>query len=108
MLLGRFLPLTTIFANLAEAVAEGRGKAQADTLRKAKTDTVARRLTGKVEASVPRLHGRAHGERPQAQHRTEGTHREVIVFWAAADSVRRCPGLSRRSGWALPSRRGRS
>ncbi|WP_067574684.1 potassium-transporting ATPase subunit KdpB [Nocardia acidivorans] len=35
---------TVIFANLAEAVAEGRGKAQADTLRKAKTDTIARRL----------------------------------------------------------------
>ncbi|MFJ8673514.1 potassium-transporting ATPase subunit KdpB [Streptomyces sp. NPDC093589] len=41
-----WLWLTTIFANLAEAVAEGRGKAQADTLRKAKTDTVARRITG--------------------------------------------------------------
>ncbi|WP_405941309.1 potassium-transporting ATPase subunit KdpB [Streptomyces sp. NBC_00207] len=40
-----WLWLTTIFANLAEAVAEGRGKAQADTLRKAKTDSVARRLT---------------------------------------------------------------
>ncbi|MGW1492290.1 potassium-transporting ATPase subunit KdpB [Streptomyces sp. NPDC002402] len=48
-----WLWLTTIFANLAEAVAEGRGKAQADTLRKAKTDTVARRLTGKVEERVP-------------------------------------------------------
>ncbi|QNP67190.1 potassium-transporting ATPase subunit KdpB [Streptomyces genisteinicus] len=39
-----WLWLTTIFANLAEAVAEGRGKAQAETLRKAKTDTVARRV----------------------------------------------------------------
>ncbi|MET7713206.1 potassium-transporting ATPase subunit KdpB [Streptomyces sp. NPDC005407] len=48
-----WLWLTTVFANLAEAVAEGRGKAQADTLRKAKTDTVARRLTGKVEERVP-------------------------------------------------------
>ncbi|MER5306347.1 potassium-transporting ATPase subunit KdpB [Streptomyces sp. NPDC002773] len=41
-----WLWLTTIFANLAEAVAEGRGKAQADTLRRARTDTVARRLAG--------------------------------------------------------------
>ncbi|MFB6699122.1 potassium-transporting ATPase subunit KdpB [Streptomyces rubiginosohelvolus] len=41
-----WLWLTTVFANLAEAVAEGRGKAQADTLRQAKTDTVARRLAG--------------------------------------------------------------
>ncbi|MER6105978.1 potassium-transporting ATPase subunit KdpB [Streptomyces sp. NPDC001832] len=48
-----WLWLTTIFANLAEAVAEGRGKAQADTLRKAKTDTVARRLNGKNEERVP-------------------------------------------------------
>ena len=40
-----WLWLTTVFANLAEAVAEGRGKAQADTLRKAKTESVARRLT---------------------------------------------------------------
>jgi K+-transporting ATPase ATPase B chain len=48
-----WLWLTVVFANLAEAVAEGRGKAQADTLRKAKTDTVARRLSGTVEERVP-------------------------------------------------------
>src|SRR5256885_12202777 len=35
---------TVVFANLAEAVAEGRGKAQAETLRRAKRDTMARRL----------------------------------------------------------------
>jgi potassium-transporting ATPase ATP-binding subunit len=39
-----WLWLTVVFANLAEAVAEGRGKAQAETLRRAKTDTMARRL----------------------------------------------------------------
>ncbi|MFF4418977.1 potassium-transporting ATPase subunit KdpB [Streptosporangium sp. NPDC001559] len=39
-----WLWLTVLFANLAEAVAEGRGKAQAATLRAAKRDTVARRL----------------------------------------------------------------
>ncbi|WP_167217996.1 potassium-transporting ATPase subunit KdpB [Kribbella shirazensis] len=41
-----WLWLTVLFANLAEAVAEGRGKAQAETLRRAKTETTARRLTG--------------------------------------------------------------
>ena len=41
-----WLWLTVVFANLAEAVAEGRGKAQAETLRRARTDTTARRLTG--------------------------------------------------------------
>ncbi len=39
-----WLWLTVVFANLSEAVAEGRGKAQAETLRRTKTDTVARRL----------------------------------------------------------------
>ncbi|MFB7293845.1 potassium-transporting ATPase subunit KdpB [Actinacidiphila glaucinigra] len=48
-----WLWLTVIFANLAEAVAEGRGKAQADTLRRAKTDTVARRLVDGAEERVP-------------------------------------------------------
>jgi K+-transporting ATPase ATPase B chain len=38
-----FLWLTVLFANFAEAVAEGRGKAQADTLRKTRAETVARR-----------------------------------------------------------------
>jgi len=41
-----FLWLTVVFANLAEAVAEGRGKAQAETLRRTKQETVARRLIG--------------------------------------------------------------
>jgi K+-transporting ATPase ATPase B chain len=41
-----WLWLTVLFANVAEAVAEGRGKAQAETLRRAKTTTMARLLTG--------------------------------------------------------------
>ncbi|MFB0834605.1 potassium-transporting ATPase subunit KdpB [Arthrobacter halodurans] len=39
-----WLWLTVLFANLAESVAEGRGKAQADSLRKTRTSTMARRL----------------------------------------------------------------
>lgn len=39
-----WLALTVLFANFAEAVAEGRGKAQADTLRKMRSDTEARRV----------------------------------------------------------------
>jgi potassium-transporting ATPase ATP-binding subunit len=39
-----WLWLTVVFANFAEAVAEGRGKAQAATLRKARTETTAKRL----------------------------------------------------------------
>ena len=40
-----WLWLTVLFGNLAEAVAEGRGKAQADSLRAARTDVTARRIT---------------------------------------------------------------
>src|SRR5262249_22095029 len=39
-----WLWLTVLFANFAEAMAEGRGKAQADTLRKARTETTAHKL----------------------------------------------------------------
>ncbi|WP_124247135.1 potassium-transporting ATPase subunit KdpB [Gordonia sp. X0973] len=39
-----WLWFTVLFANAAEAVAEGRGRAQADSLRKVKRDTVARRI----------------------------------------------------------------
>src|SRR5271157_1588311 len=38
-----WLWFTVLFANFAEAVAEGRGKAQADALRRARTDTIAKR-----------------------------------------------------------------
>ncbi|MFD7887211.1 potassium-transporting ATPase subunit KdpB [Streptomyces albidoflavus] len=48
-----WLWLTTLFANLAEAVAEGRGKAQAEALRGARTGVVARRLAGGREERVP-------------------------------------------------------
>jgi potassium-transporting ATPase ATP-binding subunit len=46
-----WLWFTVVFANFAEAMAEGRGKAQADTLRKSRTETPARRLKadGKIE-----------------------------------------------------------
>src|SRR5262245_56323539 len=39
-----WLWFTVVFANFAEAMAEARGKAQADNLRKTKTDTVAKKL----------------------------------------------------------------
>jgi K+-transporting ATPase ATPase B chain len=48
-----WLWLTVLFGNLAEAVAEGRGKAQAASLRATRTDTVARRVTGDGETPVP-------------------------------------------------------
>ena len=48
-----WLWFTVLFANFAEAVAEGRGKAQAASLRAARKDTMARRLKNGVETQVP-------------------------------------------------------
>ncbi len=49
-----WLFLTVIFANFAEGMAEGRGKAQADTLRKMRSETEARRLNADgTETLVP-------------------------------------------------------
>jgi len=44
---------TVLFANFAEAMAEGRGRAQADTLRRMRSETEARRLVGDREDRVP-------------------------------------------------------
>ena len=46
-----WLWFTVLFANFAEAIAEGRGKAQADTLRRQRTETQAKLLCG---ARMPR------------------------------------------------------
>ena len=47
-----WLWLTVLFANFAEAVAEGRGKAQAESLRKMRTKTIARRLVNGREEKI--------------------------------------------------------
>jgi K+-transporting ATPase ATPase B chain len=47
-----WLWFTVLFANFSEAIAEGRGKAQADSLRKNRTQTMARKIVNKQELSV--------------------------------------------------------
>ena len=48
-----WLWFTLLFANFAEAMAEGRGKAQAETLRRMRTTTMARRLANGSEEKIP-------------------------------------------------------
>jgi K+-transporting ATPase ATPase B chain len=52
--LALWLWFTVVFANFAEAMAEGRGKAQADTLRKSRTQTSAKRLLSAGNGHVDR------------------------------------------------------
>ncbi len=47
-----WLWVTVLFANFAEALAEGRGKAQADSLRKARSETIAKKLVGENVENV--------------------------------------------------------
>lgn len=54
-----WLWFTILFANFAEAVAEGRGKAQSENLRKSRTTTKARKLNGTTETIVTALELRA-------------------------------------------------
>jgi K+-transporting ATPase ATPase B chain len=48
-----WLWITVLFANFAEAVAEGRGKAQADALRRTRSETVATKLVGDKREKAP-------------------------------------------------------
>src|SRR5579863_2418936 len=50
-----WLWFTVLFANFAEAVAEGRGKAQAETLRRQRTETQAKLITGAEDLQNYRL-----------------------------------------------------
>src|SRR5258708_3662269 len=54
-----WLWFTVLFANFAEAMAEGRGKAQADTLRKARTETWAKLWTPERVETIPATQLRA-------------------------------------------------
>ena len=77
-----WLWLTVLFANLAESVAEGRGKAQADSLRKARTSTTARRVLGYDEARDPAA------EAVQAEDvRSPDLHLGDVVVVAAGETI---------------------
>jgi K+-transporting ATPase ATPase B chain len=61
--LALWLWFTVVFANFAEAMAEGRGKAQADTLRRSRTQTLAKRLLGANGGDIDRTRfEEVHGE----------------------------------------------
>ena len=51
-----WLWFTVLFANFAEAIAEGRGKAQAETLRRQRTETQAKLLTGQDRKKLQARH----------------------------------------------------
>jgi K+-transporting ATPase ATPase B chain len=55
-----WLWFTVLFANFAEAMAEGRGKAQANSLRKARTQTFANRIKGDTIEKVASEQLRGH------------------------------------------------
>ena len=68
-----WLWFTVLFANFAEAVAEGRGKAQADTLRRTRTETMAKRLRGKSPSDFEMVPGTHAGRRRRRAGREPAT-----------------------------------
>ncbi|MBU6449300.1 MAG: potassium-transporting ATPase subunit B, partial [Rhodospirillales bacterium] len=52
LVIAAWLWLTVVFATFAEAVAEGRGRARAETLRRARSDTMAKLLTNPPERAL--------------------------------------------------------
>ena len=114
-----WLWLTVVFANFAEALAEGRGKAQADALRSMRTETVARLRDGGEKSGFAScaaatwsssrrarlIPGRRHRDRGHRLGRRVGDHRRV---GAGGARVRRRPlGGHRRHPGALRPDRGR-
>ncbi|MBS1672940.1 MAG: potassium-transporting ATPase subunit B [Actinobacteria bacterium] len=77
-----WLWLTVLFANLAESVAEGRGKAQAATLRKTRTSTMARRVLGYDAAADPSATGARTEEVSSAELR-----RDDVVIVTAGEPI---------------------
>jgi K+-transporting ATPase ATPase B chain len=51
-----WLWITVLFANFAEALAEGRGKAQAESLRKTRNETIAKKLVGEKTENISASH----------------------------------------------------
>ena len=88
-----WLWFTVLFANFAEAMAEGRGKAQADTLRKTRTETVANRLTAgdRIETGAgrePAQGRRRHGQRRRVHPGRRRDHRRRRVGRRVGDHRR--------------------
>lgn len=81
-----WLWLTVLFGNLSEAIAEGRGKAQADSLRAARTSVMARRRT---RALVPAGGSGAAGETQYEEELVPGTDLKVgdVVICEAGDLI---------------------
>ena len=98
-----WLWFTVLFANFAEAMAEGRGKAQADTLRKARAETIANRLLpdGTIEtlparncaqAIVVVVAGRRVHSRRRRSHRRRGSVDESAITGESAPVIRESGG----------------
>ena len=96
---------TVVFANLAEAVAEGRGKAQADTLRKTRQGTIARRVTGWQPGAFIAVADVEQRPGPEARPRaTSWCARPATSSPATATSWRASPASTSRRSPASPPR----
>jgi K+-transporting ATPase ATPase B chain len=78
-----WLWFTVLFANFAEALAEGRGKAQADSLRKMRRDTEAK----KIRHDYPLVHGREPGEDSVTVIPSSNLRKTDLIYVKAGDTI---------------------
>ena len=101
-----WLWITVLFANLAEAMAEGRGKAQADTLRKTRTETVANRVVNGGNGNRGGCFAAEERRRHRARRRVHPVgrrdHRGRRIRGRVGNHRRVRSGHS-RSGWRSPA-----
>ena len=82
--LALWLWFTVVFANFAEAMAEGRGKAQADTLRKSRTQTTAKRLLSAGNGRIDRSRFEdVNAERDRKSTRLNSSHTNISYDWSS-------------------------
>ena len=94
-----WLWFTVLFANFAEAVAEGRGKAQAEALRRTRHQTQAKKLTQPVDAASTSIR-----EHPEAS--GNGTDPTARLRSALPTNMKRFPRLrcvAEMSSWSRPA-----
>ena len=92
-----WLWFTVLFANFAEAVAEGRGKAQAAALRRTRTETIARRLVDGREERVPATVAGARATSSCARPATSSPATATSSRASRRSTSRRSPASRRRS-----------
>ena len=94
---------TVLFANFAEAIAEARGKAQADSLRKTREETPAKRIEKDGQSHIVSSSALRKGDRPAGRESVPRQHHPAVLHRQTVRETVKCSPLI-QSLTALPER----